>query len=309
MKFIKENKIALACIGFVLVAIISYLTIKENKETKENVDKIFSIVGYKNYADLTISDYPDQYELDVLMKKCYKKSYFREVAFNRIKEYLDGKKYINFMNIMILLGKYEVYDDEIQNVFTNFIKNFKYDLLEEKDLIEFIADYSSLNKYRTDELDNIIINIIKNNCDKLIFEDGKGGYYDSLKEKYKSSSKTVNPLDKYDTSSHVGTYAESELFEYYGDILVKRYKKTWYGSSAADSNNSDTTSYYLKGKGIISYVKVEDFKWENLLIILKDSENYILGDYIINIKENYINVLGPNALSYKGCLEYRELMI
>lgn len=308
MSFIKKNKkafIVLVVIVVILIVVITLSIIKRNEKIKNNVDEIFSVIGEKNYIDLTISDRIDQYDLGRLVENSYNSSYFKEVAIKKINEYIEANKPINLMNIMVLLGKYEVYDDEIQNIFSNYLKNLKYDSLEENELAEFIADYSSLNVYRTSGLDSAIINTIKNNCDKLIMEDGKGGYYDSLKEKYKSTSKRVDPLGRNDTSYDVGTYTESIIYEYLGDILVKKYQKRWYGTSSYDSNNSDSTTYYFKEKPLISYVEIDYYNRDKILNILKYSENYVLGNYIISINGKNINVLGTKVLSYNGSLEYR----
>ena len=156
------------------------------------------------------------------------------------------------------------------------------------------------------ELNNVVLNLIKDNCPNLIMEDEKGGYYDSMKDKYVSKSERVDPLGRNDSSYSVGTYTSSVSYGFYGDILVRRYTKRWYGTSSYDSNNSDSTSYYFKGESLISSVKTGGYSSDSILSILANAENYVLGKYIINIKDNYINVLGCNVLSYKGSLDVKE---
>lgn len=203
------------------------------------------------------------------------------------------------MNIIVLLDKFGINDNDIKKIFTKFIKEYQYGTLEENVFAEFIADFSSLDTYKNNELENLIINLIKENCSAVVLEDNKGGYYDTLKAKYKNKSERVCPLGCY--GSLVGTYTESTSYLFYGDLLVQHYSRYWYDTSKYDSNNYSLTTYYFKDNRIESEVKNKNI----ITDILTDSENYELGNYIINFKNGYINVIGEKILSYEGNLSNR----
>ena len=298
----KDNNKAIYIIVAILVIAIPAIIIISNLKAKKGIEDIFSVIGNKSVYELGYySSYPNRSDIFKLMTDYKHKPYFKEYSRQKFDSYLNDGEYLKAIIVLEQTDIYDVRDNEMYEKINLIIKDGKYSNLSDRDLASFIAAYARLS-YKSKNYNAKIEEYIKEKYPLVITEDGKGGYYDSQKDKYKDSSRNVNPLGT-SWSTGVGTYVESTNYYFYGDILVEYYYKHWYGTSSYDSNNSSVYSYEFKDKRIKGEFSTIGVNKVKLFDLLKDANGYDINNYLIVFKNNRINVVELNSgrlLAYEG---------
>jgi hypothetical protein len=96
----------------------------------------------------------------------------------------------------------------------------------------------------------------------IIFDKGKGGYYDGREEEFPNESYWVDPLaGKKVGKGEVGTYKYTEKNTLMGDFRWKEQSKYWYDTPKSDPNNSESEGLYFREKNLTSdYEEFRTFK-------------------------------------------------
>lgn len=129
------------------------------------------------------------------------------------------------------------------------------------------------------------------NGDLVIAQDGLGGYYDNLHNKYYDQSFWYDPLaEKRLSKGEIGTYQYTETNYLTGDFRVELITVYWYMTEKSDKNNTANATLYYKGDEVSSY-------YENITQFLGMVNNKNCYRVPLDAEKHMFFILGKDTIT------------
>lgn len=206
---------------------------------------------------------------------------FSEIVLEQLDFLNENGDFEGFLSLVEALDYAEYQDESIKEMVAEAYQAREDELFRDADsILDNKAAIATLVRMEYYFDGQVVIDHLKENARAIIIEDGKGGYYDTLHDKYEPDKYNVDPLGI--GGGGVGTYTATESYAFYGDFLRCTRSKKWYGTSAKDDCNSSSVSLEFRGQPFPEkfrdhYVKTFDIVSNGMSYYIEDSE----GEYLI----------------------------
>lgn len=301
----KKSKI-LAFLGLIACLIVALTIVKSNANAKkEMISKIQYCAKPLIASKYDMGDYTEEMRDKAnIISQLSQSRRFSKILLEQLNQLNESGDFDEFVSLVEVLDYAEYQDESIKEMVAEVYQAREDELFRDADsILDNKAAIATLVRMEYYFDGQVVIDRLKENASAVITENGKGGYYDALREEYKDSRKKGDPLG---LGSGVGTYTRTTSYSFYGDFLAMQSSTYWYGTTSSDDCNSSDTSWEFRGK---NFDKGNNYRgvYTGMFDVVAAGSSYYIdnsaGEYLILVFSdgNLTALLGNNtAYAFHG---------